>query len=118
MKTHIHVAAVFEPSCKEVTHLRFHSLFRKGDIAHFSPVDLQEFSRHAFKAQGQVVWRLLADTTHLADIVVESCLPALIGMLAIGSCQFQHSPYRQTLVHPIFYLCLQASHPPAALSPL
>ena len=74
LETDEHVAAVLEPGREKVASLSLHALFREGHVAHLPPIDLQKLAWHAFKAQYQLVRRLLAPSAHFAHVIARSAV--------------------------------------------
>src|SRR5579859_386260 len=106
MEAYIDVAAVFEPGRKKVTRLFLHSGFAKREVADFSPIDLQIFSRQSFKSQSEIPGSQLAFPAQFTHIVVEGRLTSREGMIALVPRHLQHPYHRQILVKP-------ALNPPA-----
>ncbi len=82
----------------------------KGEITHFSPIDLQKFTGHAFKTKSQVSWCLLACTAHFAHVVVAGGFSCGVGMIRVGTSSFQHTDQRDILIEPLSNLSVKDRH--------
>src|SRR5207245_3652166 len=69
-----------------------------------------KFAWRTLKANGEIVWRLLACAAYFADVVVECGFPAAVGMLPIRSRQFKHAADWKLLFEPLSNLGIKHRH--------
>ena len=99
---HKHPAAILEPGRKEVARLTVQFRFRERKLAHFAPVDLQQFAGQPFKADCHFGHPQRTRLPQRLDIVVKGAVAALVGMFRVTAHQFQHPPHTQVLFQPAF----------------
>ena len=75
-------------------------LLTEGKLTNLTPIDLQIFSREAFKAERDISGKAVAFEPDPTNHILEDAAAAGLGVVRIGAGEFQHTHGAQALLQP------------------
>ncbi len=111
-----HPAAVFEAGSEEIAGLTLETGAEQRKLTNFAPIDLEQFTGQALKANDNLRGERSPSTLERAHVHIQGGNTASVGMVGIGTGEFQHALDAKALVKPGEDLVMEDRHGAGAMT--